>query len=117
MERMLGKFSPQIYALLRIVAGFLFACHGAQKLFGVLGGFGGEPGNTAALFSMMGLAGVIEFGGGVFIMLGFLHRLGGFLSAVVRWLLLISWPTRATPFFRYKTGVNYQCFMPSCSFS
>ena len=71
MERMLGKFSPQIYALFRIVAGFLFACHGAQKLFGVLGGFGGEPGNTAALFSMMGLAGVIEFGGGVFIMLGF----------------------------------------------
>ena len=71
MERMLGKFSPQIYALLRIVAGFLFACHGAQKLFGVLGGFGGEPDNTAALFSMMGLAGVIEFGGGVFIMLGF----------------------------------------------
>ena len=71
MERMLGKFSPQIYALLRIVAGFLFACQGAQKLFGVLGGFGGEPDNTAALFSMMGLAGVIEFGGGVFIMLGF----------------------------------------------
>ena len=38
MERILGRFSPQCYALLRIVAGLLFACHGAQKLFGVLGG-------------------------------------------------------------------------------
>ena len=38
MNKVLGKFSPQIYALLRIVAGFLIACHGAQKLFGALGG-------------------------------------------------------------------------------
>ncbi len=32
MDHVLGKFSPQIYALLRIVAGLLFAQHGAQKL-------------------------------------------------------------------------------------
>jgi len=38
MEKVLGKFSPQIYALIRIVAGLLFAQHGAQKLFGALGG-------------------------------------------------------------------------------
>jgi putative oxidoreductase len=60
MERFLGQYSPYLYAVMRIVVGFLFACHGAQKLFGVLGGFG-QPGATAPLFSLMGLAGVIEF--------------------------------------------------------
>ena len=38
MERILGRFTPQIYALMRIVVGLLFACHGAQKLFGMFGG-------------------------------------------------------------------------------
>src|SRR5918999_1407850 len=46
MERFLGQFSPYLYAVMRIVVGLLFACHGAQKLFGVLGGFG-QPGATA----------------------------------------------------------------------
>ena len=35
---MLTRFSGISYALMRVVVGFLFACHGAQKLFGVLGG-------------------------------------------------------------------------------
>ena len=34
MDRVLGKYSDQTYALMRIVVGLLFACHGAQKLFG-----------------------------------------------------------------------------------
>jgi putative oxidoreductase len=72
VKRYLGRISPQIYALLRIFAGFMFTCHGAQKLFGVLGGFGGEPNNTAPLFSMMGAAGVIELVGGILILAGFL---------------------------------------------
>ena len=35
MEKILGKYSPQVYALLRIVAGFMIMLHGAQKLFGI----------------------------------------------------------------------------------
>jgi hypothetical protein len=34
----LKKFEPTAYAALRIVFGFLFACHGATKVFAVLGG-------------------------------------------------------------------------------
>lgn len=60
--------------LLRIVSGFLFMPHGAQKLFGLFGGFGGEPGATAPLFSIMGLAGVLEFFGGLAILLGLFTR-------------------------------------------
>jgi putative oxidoreductase len=81
MERFLGRFSPHIYAVMRIVVGFLFACHGAQKLFGVLGGFGGEPGMTAPLFSLMGLAGIIEFLGGLFVAVGLLTSWAAFISS------------------------------------
>jgi putative oxidoreductase len=50
---------------MRIVTGLLFACHGAQKLFGVLGG------NQVTLASQFGLAGIIEFVGGLMIAVGF----------------------------------------------
>lgn len=48
----------------------MFMLHGAQKLFGLLGGFGGQEGATAPLFSMMGFAGILEFFGGLAILLG-----------------------------------------------
>jgi len=47
---------PYAHSLLRIVAGFMFALHGFQKLFGFFGGIGGH-GATAHFFSMLWLAG------------------------------------------------------------
>ena len=76
----LEKLRPQIYAVLRIVVGLMFAQHGAQKLFGLLGGFG-EDGGTAPLFSLMGLAGVIEFFGGLMIALGLLTGGAAFICS------------------------------------
>lgn len=81
MEKFLGKYSEHLYALVRIVAGLLYACHGAQKLFGVLGGFGGQAGATAHLISLMGLAGIIEFFGGVLIAAGFLTSYAAFIAS------------------------------------
>jgi putative oxidoreductase len=75
MENILGRFAPYLYALLRIVAGLLFACHGAQKLFGVLGG------QQASLMSQFGLAGVIEFGGGLLIAAGVFTSLVAFIAS------------------------------------
>ena len=66
MKTMLADHRDTAYALLRIVSGFLFFCHGAQKLFGVMGG------NQRELMSLMGIAGAIEFFGGLALMLGFL---------------------------------------------
>jgi putative oxidoreductase len=80
MERLLGQYAPYLYAVLRIVVGFLFACHGAQKLFGVLGGLG-PTGEAAPLFSLMGLAGIIEFFGGLCIMLGWLTGTVAFIAS------------------------------------
>ncbi|MFQ5657758.1 MAG: DoxX family protein [Candidatus Methylomirabilales bacterium] len=71
--------------LLRIMSGFLLIPHGAQKLFGLFGGFGGQPGAKAPLFSLIGLAGVLEFFGGLAILLGLFTRpvafiLSGFMA-------------------------------------
>ena len=75
MDRLLGTYSPYLYALMRIVLGVLFACHGAQKLFGVLGG------TTGDLLSLRGLAGIIEFVGGLLIAVGFLTSYAAFIAS------------------------------------
>jgi putative oxidoreductase len=81
MERLIGPWTSQLYALLRIVAGLLFACHGAQKLFGVLGGVSGQPGMIVPLFSFMGLAGLIEFVGGLCIAVGLFASYAAFIAS------------------------------------
>lgn len=58
-------------AVLRIVAGFLFLCHGVQKALGLFGGLGGH---AAAMGSMLWAAGWIETLGGILIMLGAFTR-------------------------------------------
>lgn len=75
-----GTLNGPAHALLRIGAGVLFMQHGAQKLFGVLGGMGGG-GETAALASLMGVAGVIEFFGGLLLVVGLFARPVAFLAA------------------------------------
>jgi len=80
MERLLGPYSPYLYAVLRIVVGFLFVCHGAQKLFGILGGLGAS-GESAPLLSLMGFAGLIEFFGGLLIIVGWLTGYVAFIAS------------------------------------
>lgn len=80
MERLLRGCSTCIYAAMRIVVGLAFAQHGAQKLFGAFGGMDGD-GASVQLLSLMGLAGVIEFCGGLLVAVGFLTRSAAFLSS------------------------------------
>ncbi len=75
MKPILGRFSGPAYALLRIVAGAMFACHGAQKLFGA---FGAEAQTDKP---MMLVAGGIEFFGGVLIALGFAASYAAFVAS------------------------------------
>ena len=72
--------SGYVYALMRIVVGLAFAQHGAQKLFGLFGGVDGG-GATVELLSLMGVAGVIEFAGGLLVAIGLLTRLAAFLAS------------------------------------
>jgi putative oxidoreductase len=58
---------------LRIIPTLLYMQHGVQKFFGWLGGFG-PNGGAAQLFSLFGLAGVIETFGGLLLLLGLFTR-------------------------------------------
>ena len=69
------RYAPQVYALMRIVFGFLFIFHGLQKMFGMFGG------RTAELLSLRGLAGVIEIVGGTLIMIGLYTRPAAFIAS------------------------------------
>lgn len=71
-----ASFQVVSLGLLRVVAGLLFWQHGARKLFGWLGAEG-----TVDLFSLMGLAGMLEFFGGILIVLGLFTRPVAFVVA------------------------------------
>jgi putative oxidoreductase len=73
-----AKWGPRLLSMLRMVAAFLFMAHGAQKLFAWPAS---EPRETVALVSLMGLAGVLEFFGGIFLLLGLFIRPVAFLLA------------------------------------
>jgi putative oxidoreductase len=63
MRRFLVRAQPWTYQAMRIVAGLLFAFHGAQK-FGLFGG------RRVALVSQFGAAAIIELLGGLLIAAG-----------------------------------------------
>jgi putative oxidoreductase len=71
----LQKYDRQAYAILRIVAGFLFLCHGSQKLFGL------PPAGHEIPLHIVVIAGGIEFFGGLLILLGLWTRWAAFLAA------------------------------------
>jgi putative oxidoreductase len=71
----LGRLSDIAYGLMRFVFGVLFACHGAQKLFGAFGG--GVMTHSALLLT----AGVIEFFGGILVAVGLMTRPAAFIAS------------------------------------
>ena len=76
LRAFLGRYSEPIYALMRIVVPFVYLCHGAQKLFGVLGGhpvWGGSP-----LFIA---AGLIEMTCGPLMLLGLFTTPAAFIAS------------------------------------
>jgi len=76
MKAQLGRHSDTIYALLRIVAGFLFACHGAQKLMLILSG---EPSQMPV--PLLWAAMIIELGGGILIAIGLFTSWAAFIAS------------------------------------
>lgn len=75
MNSPFGRYTEQTYALLRMVTGFLFAFHGAQKLLGLFGG-------TVEPFpALRWFAGVIELFGGLLVMIGLFTWPAAFLAS------------------------------------
>ena len=67
-----ATWSPRLLSVLRIVAALLIMQHGAQKLFGFPAG--AQPTQTPPLISMMGFVGILEFFGGLLLLLGLFTR-------------------------------------------
>jgi putative oxidoreductase len=61
--------APYLLSLLRIVTAFIFMEHGSMKLFGFP-----APMGDISLFSLMGLAGMLEVFGGLLILIGLFTR-------------------------------------------
>ncbi len=80
MSRFASKLSarrPLVLSVLRVVMGLLFLEHGTMKMFS----FPGSDHAGPALFSIFGLAGVIELVGGAFLVLGLFTRFAAFIMS------------------------------------
>lgn len=71
----LGRYSDSIYALLRIVAGFMFSFHGVQKIFHIFTDL--HP----AVGSQIWFGGLIELVCGLLVMVGLRTRYAAFLAS------------------------------------
>ncbi len=80
MDKVIGRYSEQAFAIMRVVVGFLFMCHGAKKLFGFFGEDRGG-GDIVQLLSLRGLAGVIEFFAGLLVAIGLFTGWAAFLAS------------------------------------
>lgn len=75
MDRWLGSYSDLLYAAMRLMVGLLYACHGAQKLFGALGG------EIQTSNPMLLAAGIIEFACGILVAFGLWTGYAAFLAS------------------------------------
>lgn len=65
-----SQWSPRLLSVLRIASAFLFMAHGMQKLLG----FPVPMQNAPALLSLIGVAGILEFFGGLCLLMGLFTR-------------------------------------------
>ena len=78
-SQLFDAWRPRLLALLRIVTAYLFLQHGTAKLLGI-------PAvemfkNGVPLFSLLGLAGVLELVGGALLLIGLFARPAAFILA------------------------------------
>jgi len=73
-----ATWTPRAQALLRIVTAYMFLLHGTTKLLGVphVAMF-----DKLELFSLVGVAGLIELAGGVLLLLGLFTRPAAFIMS------------------------------------
>jgi putative oxidoreductase len=72
-----ASWTQRMLSVLRIVTGLLFLEHGTQKLLG----FPLSPNPGPALFSLIGVQGILELAGGFLILIGLFTRPVAFVLA------------------------------------
>jgi|SRR6185436_4363628 len=79
MYEVIGRFTPQTFALLRIVSGLMFMLHGTQKILGWPPGQ--KPGTMPPFSWPAGIAGLIEIVCGALIVVGLLTGIAAFIAS------------------------------------
>lgn len=75
LDSFLAVWAPRILSVLRIIAGFLLLQHGLQKLFG----YPPPSGPRGPLDTLGWIAAVLEFAGGLMLILGIFTRAVAFI--------------------------------------
>jgi putative oxidoreductase len=105
-----GVWTPRILSVLRIVAGFLFMTHGSAKILHIPGvpNFEHLP-----LFSLIGVAGLLELIGGTLVMIGLFARPAAFvLSGEMAFAYFIAHaPRDALPLLNHGESAVLYCFL------
>lgn len=116
------KLEPYGYPLIRAITGLMLIPHGAQKLFGWFGGYGlegtgqffeGTLGMSPGFFWAL-IAGLIEFSGGLALVLGFLTRPAAL--AVSIFLAVAVTVHLGAGFFWTEGGYEYPLFWAVVAF-
>jgi len=109
MTEVIGRFTPQTFALLRIVSGLMFMMHGTQKIFG----WPGEK--MAGLPPMMQFAGWLEVVGGFLILIGLFTGIVAFLCsgemAVAYWMGHVARSHELNPLVNKGELAALYCFV------
>ena len=100
MASFLRSYEPQVYALLRIMTGFLFLWHGTQKLFAVP-----VPPPPVPPF-VIAIAGPIELVGGLLVMIGLFAGWAAFLCSGLM-AFAFGWYMVRKRFCRSKTAGSW----------
>ena len=102
----LGKFTNEIYSIMRIVIAVLFASHGVQKLFGALGGH-------IAHNPKFIIAGIIEFICGIMIGFGFKTRLAALIASgeMAFAYFTVHYPSSFWPIVNGGEKAVFYCFI------
>lgn len=78
LKPLFTQLTPRLLSLLRIVAAFLFMAHGSAKLFGMPAA---PPTAPVPWLSLLGVGGILEFFGGLLLLLGLFTRPVAFILA------------------------------------
>jgi len=73
---MFNKYEKYVFAVFRIVSGFLFLWHGTQKYFN----YPPLPAGVVLPFYIVAVAGTVELLGGILICIGLLTRAASFIA-------------------------------------
>src|SRR5262245_64410395 len=99
------QWAPRLLSILRIITAFMFMQHGAQKLFSLLGGIRGGP---PPFLSQTWIGGVLEFFGGLLILLGLFTRPVAFILSGMMAVAYLD--RKSTRLNSSHLGISYAVF-------